>query len=92
MNLTVDVTPQVKAELLRRAAANGRPIEAYAGSLLEKAVDLPSAEIVQGSGSKFKRQRAPGRKSLAQLFAESPFRGLDMDFERDPDTGRDINI
>jgi len=25
------------------------------------------------------------RKSLAQLFAESPFKGLEMDFERFPD-------
>jgi hypothetical protein len=26
--------------------------------------------------------------NLADLFARSPFRGLDMDFERDQDTGR----
>jgi hypothetical protein len=32
-----------------------------------------------------KPQRPEGRKSLAQLFAESPFKGLDIDFERDPD-------
>jgi hypothetical protein len=32
-----------------------------------------------------KRRRPEGRKSLAQLFAESPFKGLDIDFERDPD-------
>ena len=29
--------------------------------------------------------RPEGRKSLAQLFAESPFQGLSMDFERFPD-------
>jgi hypothetical protein len=29
------------------------------------------------------RLRAAGRKSLAQLFADSPFKGLDIDFERD---------
>jgi hypothetical protein len=29
--------------------------------------------------------RAEGRKSLAQLFAESPFQGLSTDFERFPD-------
>ena len=28
--------------------------------------------------------------NLADLFAQSPFRGLNMDFERDKDTGRDI--
>jgi hypothetical protein len=34
--------------------------------------------------------RPEGRKSLAQLFADSPFKGLNIDFERDPDCGRDI--
>jgi Arc/MetJ-type ribon-helix-helix transcriptional regulator len=29
--------------------------------------------------------RPQGKKSLAQLFAESPFRGLAMNFERFPD-------
>lgn len=30
--------------------------------------------------------------NLADLFAKSPFRGLDMTFERDQDTGRDIPL
>ena len=30
--------------------------------------------------------------NLADLFARSPFRGLDMEFERDQDTGRDLNL
>jgi hypothetical protein len=38
------------------------------------------------------RQRPAGRKSLAQLFADSPFKGLDLDFERDPDLGREIAL
>ena len=37
-------------------------------------------------------RRPAGRKSLAQLFADSPFKGLDIDFERDPDCGRDITL
>jgi hypothetical protein len=28
--------------------------------------------------------------NLADLFARSPFRGLDIDFELDQDTGREI--
>ncbi len=36
--------------------------------------------------------RPVGRKSLAQLFADSPFKGLDIDFERDPDYGREITL
>jgi hypothetical protein len=30
--------------------------------------------------------------NLADLFAKSPFRGLDMTFERDNDTGRNISL
>jgi hypothetical protein len=42
MTLTVDITPEVQAEIARQAAAHGRAIEAYAASLLEGAV-RPSA-------------------------------------------------
>ena len=30
--------------------------------------------------------------NLADLFAKSPFHGLDIDFERDKDAGRDIPL
>lgn len=30
--------------------------------------------------------------NLADLFAQSPFRGLNMEFDRDKDTGRDIAL
>ncbi len=36
--------------------------------------------------------RPAGRKSLAQLFAESPLKGLAIDFERDPDPGRPVDL
>jgi hypothetical protein len=31
-------------------------------------------------------------RNLVELFAESPFKGLDLDFERDRDTGRNIEL
>ena len=37
-------------------------------------------------------KRSSGRKSLVELFAESPFKGLDIDFARDPDPGRPIDL
>ena len=43
-------------------------------------------------GQSVATERAPGRKSLAVLFAESPFRGLELEFERNPDSGRDIAL
>jgi hypothetical protein len=38
------------------------------------------------------KTRPAGRKSLPQLFAESPLRGLNLDFEREPDYGRDVEL
>ena len=90
MTITVDITPEVQAALVRQAAAHGRAVEVHAASLLEKAVHLP--QYPPQYQTRQKRQRAPGRKSLAQLFAESPFRGLDLHFERDRDLGRDIDL
>jgi hypothetical protein len=40
-------------------------------------------------------ERAPVHvraKNLVELFADSPFKGLDIEFERDMDTGRDIEL
>ena len=35
---------------------------------------------------------AKTRKKLVQLFAESPLAGADLDFERDRDFGRDVDL
>jgi hypothetical protein len=37
-------------------------------------------------------RRPAGRKSLAQLFAESPFRGMNMEFPRDPSPMRSVEL
>jgi hypothetical protein len=42
MTITVDIAPEVQAELARQAVAHGRAVEAYAASLLEGAVRLPA--------------------------------------------------
>jgi plasmid stability protein len=42
MTITVDIRPEVHAELARQAAAHGRAVEAYVVSLLEEAVRLPA--------------------------------------------------
>ena len=92
LTITVDIAPEVEAGLAQQAAACGRAVEAHVASLLEDAVHLPPAHPPQDRPARQKRQRPPGRKSLAQLFADSPFRGLDLDFERDRDLGRDIEL
>ena len=78
MTITIDITPEVKAAFARQAAAQGREVESYAASLLAEAVQLPA------------EQPATPAKDMVELFA--PLRGLNLDFERDRDTGRDINL
>jgi hypothetical protein len=85
MTITVNVSPEVEIELARKAAARGVDVPAYVATLIEQAVRPDKTGRPQ-------YQRPAGRKSLAQLFAESPFAGLDIDFERDPDTGRDVGL
>jgi hypothetical protein len=77
MTITVDLRPEVEAELVRQAAAQGRAIEAVAAALLEEAVRLPPPS------------QTPA-KDMVELFA--PLRGLNIDFERDRDPGRDIQL
>jgi hypothetical protein len=43
MTITLDIRPELRAELARQAAAQGRAIETVAATLLEEAVHLPAA-------------------------------------------------
>jgi hypothetical protein len=91
MTITVEVKPEVQAGLAAQAAAHGMDVPAYVASLLEQAAQ-PDAPALREQAARPKYQRPPGRKSLAQLFAESPLKGLDLDFERDRDCGRDVEL
>jgi hypothetical protein len=79
MTITLEIKPEVEAALARQAAANGMGVGDYAASLLEEAANAPSATT----------QSAPA-KDLVELFA--PLRGLNLDFERDRDTGRNLDL
>jgi hypothetical protein len=82
MTITVDIKPEVQAELARQAASSGKPVEEYAASLLEGALCPPTAYA------------APRAKNLVELFA--PIRGLfadgELDFSRNPSTGRPVDL
>lgn len=82
MTITVDLSPEVEAELARKAAARGVDVPAYVATLIQEA-----AQPVRP-----KYQRPEGRKSLVDLFAESPLYGLDLDFTRNKSTGRPIDL
>jgi len=80
MTITLEIRPEIEAELSRQAAAHGIGIDAYVASLLEEAAHASSVNPPP--------QTAP--KDMVELFA--PLRGLDMNFERDRDMGRDIQL
>jgi hypothetical protein len=80
MTLTVDIRPETEAELSRQAAAHGVGIDEYAATLLEEAAH---ASIVRSTS-------LPEAKNMVELFA--PLRGFNLDFERDRDAGRDIDL
>ncbi|MCU1237882.1 MAG: hypothetical protein JWP63_5849 [Candidatus Solibacter sp.] len=84
--MTINVRPEVEAELSRQAAARGRALEDHAASLLEEAAHLTDTPA---------KSDVPEKKgSFVELFA--PIRGLfadgELDFSRDPDTGRPIDL
>jgi hypothetical protein len=67
MTITLDIKPEVQAELARQAAAHRQTIENYAEDLLEEAVHLLATRVVE-----------PAANDMAELFA--PLRGLNIDF------------
>ncbi len=88
MKIQVELSAETEARLVAQAAARSMNVPAYAAILLERAAQ-PAHESPSRTGEPM-RERPAGRKSLAQLFADSPFKGLDLDFDRDPDPGREI--
>ena len=65
MTITVEITPEVQAELARQAAARGRALEVHAANLLEEAVHLPAdarelaldKERAQAAGARIRELR-----------------------------------
>ena len=90
MTITVEIRPEVQAELARRAAVHGRAIEAEAASLLEDAVHLPAAPVPPDAPP------AAKAANLMELF--EPIRGLLTDeevdtlFSRNPSAGRPVDL
>jgi hypothetical protein len=82
MTIVVEIRPEVQAELARQAASRGSVIEAYAASLLEEAAQVPTERSADDKG----------RKSLVEVCAM--VRGLtdDLDFSRNPSTGRPVDL
>ena len=80
MTITLDIRPEIEEEIARQAAAHGLGIVAYAANLLEEAAQASSIDPAL---------TVPA-KDMVELFA--PLKGLNLDFERDRDTGQEINL
>jgi hypothetical protein len=79
-------SPELQALIAQRLEGNAFPgIE----EILIQALNAPLRLEPEGVGG---NPRKDGRKSLAALFADSPFKGLDLSFDREQDTGRDIRL
>ena len=86
MTITVDIRPEVQAELARQAAAQGRALEAHAASLLEDAVHLPVEWRPERTGQELIDACAKVRGLLTDeevdtLFIRKPSFARPVDFE-----------
>ena len=79
MTITLDIKPEIEAELSRQAAAQGLGVDEYEATLLEEAAQATSVKPALSAA-----------RDMVELFA--PLRGLNLDFERDRDPGRDIQL
>jgi hypothetical protein len=91
MTIEVEISPETEAWLAAQAASQSMDLATYAATLLERAKH-PVDSRVHDPTTPLKRQRTDAQKSLAQLFAESPLKGLNLKFEADRDFGRDLSV
>ncbi len=73
MTITVDIRPEVQAELARQAAAQGRALEAYAARLLEEAAHV-SPETAFRTGQELLDASAKVRGLLTDEEVDTLFR------------------
>jgi hypothetical protein len=81
MSIILELRPEIEQELHAQAAARGVSLNDFLREVVTR-----QALSVSESGP------ASEAKNLAELFENSPFRGLDIDFERDKDYGREIDL
>lgn len=83
MSITLDLEPDIERDLLAQAQAKGVPLTDYVHQIISRAVQTPPASQVHTELE---------AKNLLELFANSPFKGLNIDFPRDRDYGREVNL
>jgi hypothetical protein len=83
-NMTIHIKPEQERII-------GQAIKAGLIETADQAVELGMETIRRSLEGSRKTFASPAR-NLVELFADSPFAGLNMDFERDEDPGRAIEI
>ena len=89
MTLNLNIPKEIEVGLTIQAHAEGLSVEDYAMRVLRNAVTRQRTKKALCS---LPNKRPARKKSLAQLFADSPFKGLDLEFERSPDFGRPVKL
>jgi len=91
LNITLEITPAVQAELARQASLNGRDLEIHAASLLEEALHLSLSDETSAN-----KTNPNFGKRLVEVFADARRMGLfadgELDFGRDPSPGRLVDL
>jgi len=79
MTLTIELPDEQTTLLAATAQAQGMSTEQYARQVLEHAIQTAALQ-----------PEAPPAKDIEELFA--PLRGLNLDFSRNPSTGRPVDL
>jgi hypothetical protein len=86
--MSLHLPPDLERRVAALAAQTHREPEAVLAELVGSALDEDDEPVANAATE----ARPTDRKSLAQLFAESPLKGLDLKFERDQDMGRPLDL
>ena len=86
--MPLHLPPDLERRVAALAAHTHREPDAVLAELVGAALDEDDETLANAVA----KPRPTGRKSLAQVFAESPLKGLDLKFGRDPDAGRPVKL
>ena len=75
MTITFDLQPEIGQGLLAQAQARGVWLTDYVKEIIAREVHASEASVCGVP--------VPEARNLVELFANSPFNGLNMEFERD---------
>lgn len=77
ITIILELQPDVERGLLEQAHARGMSLTDYVREIVTREAGAENRPPAAGTPSE--------ARNLVELFAASPFRGLDMEFERDKD-------